>query len=141
MDVFSGEIQNICYLTSDSPNEITEFDENKIYVIGGFVDHNHHKSLCYNLALKNNIQHAQLPIGKFMHMKTRQVLTVNQVYEIICKYTECKDWKEAFISVLPKRKGAETLENDDKVENECNKKEPNSENMESKSILENYISI
>lgn len=41
-----------------------------------------------------------------MHMKTRQVLTVNQVFEIISNYCECKDWLKAFVSVLPKRKGA-----------------------------------
>jgi tRNA (guanine9-N1)-methyltransferase len=42
-----------------------------------------------------------------MHMKTRQVLTVNQVFEIMSLYYECKDWQKAFIGVLPKRKGAE----------------------------------
>ena len=42
-----------------------------------------------------------------MEMKTRPVLTINQVYDIICKYTECKDWLKAFQSTLPKRKGAQ----------------------------------
>ena len=42
-----------------------------------------------------------------MHMKTRQVLTVNQVFEIIGSFCECKDWQKAFTAVMPKRKGAE----------------------------------
>lgn len=101
--------QDIVYLTSDSPNEIEEFDEKKVYIIGGLVDHNHHKFLTYNMALKSEISHCRLPIGKFIHMNSRPVLTVNQVFQIICKYTECKDWKTAFVSTLPKRKNAELL--------------------------------
>lgn len=48
-------------------------------------------------------------LGKFMHMKTRQVLTVNQVFEIISNFSECNDWEKSFVSVLPKRKGAEVI--------------------------------
>lgn len=118
--------ENICYLTSDSPNELANFDEDKVYIIGGLVDHNHHKSLCYDLAVKNNLSHAHLPINKYLVMKTRPVLTVNQVFQIICKYVECKDWKAAFMSTLPKRKGAETLDDDDEPSSE-KKLKPNNE--------------
>lgn len=122
LDVFSDvKRENICYLTSDSSNVIDDFDENTVYIIGGLVDHNHYKSHCYDLAIKENISHAQLPIGKFMHMKTRQVLTVNQVYEIIASYCECKDWMKAFVDVLPKRKGAK--EKDQNNDNDKNLEE------------------
>lgn len=111
LNLFANEHNNICYLTSDSSNVLDKFDENKIYIIGGLVDHNHHKSLCYNLAIQNNIQHCQLPISQYMNMKSRQVLTVNQVFELICKYTECNDWQKAFVDILPKRKGAQKKTN------------------------------
>ena len=121
--LFSNEIEksNVCYLTSDSPNELENFDEDKIYIIGGLVDHNHHKSLCYDNALKNNLQHYQLPISKYMNMKTRQVLTVNQVFEVICNFIECKDWKKAFIDTLPKRKGAKIKSNEEDEDDELKK--------------------
>ncbi|CAF0730757.1 unnamed protein product [Brachionus calyciflorus] len=106
LEVFQNESkENLVYLTSDSPNEIEDFDETKVYIIGGLVDHNHHKFLTYNLALKNNLSHARLPIGKFMHMKTRP------------------DWKTAFVSTLPKRKGAEVLEDDSEEESEISDSE------------------
>jgi tRNA (guanine9-N1)-methyltransferase len=40
----------LVYLTADSENLITDLDTDKVYVIGGIVDHNRHKLLTYNKA-------------------------------------------------------------------------------------------
>uniref|UniRef100_A0A8D0C797 tRNA methyltransferase 10 homolog A n=1 Tax=Salvator merianae TaxID=96440 RepID=A0A8D0C797_SALMN len=101
--------EDLVYLTSDSPDVLNELDESKAYVIGGLVDHNHHKGITYKTAQEQGISHAQLPLGIFVKMNSRKVLAVNHVFEIILAYLEKRDWKEAFFAVLPQRKGAKPL--------------------------------
>ena len=54
-----------------------------------------------------------LPI-KFINMKTRKVLAVNHVYEILALVSQGKTWKDAFLEVLPERKEATALEIEEK---------------------------
>ncbi|KAJ8262065.1 hypothetical protein GJAV_G00161760 [Gymnothorax javanicus] len=98
--------EELVYLTSDSPNVLTGLDESKAYVIGGLVDHNHHKGIAFKRAQELGIDHAQLPLDSFVKMNSRKVLAVNHVFEIILAYLEKRDWQEAFFMVLPQRKGA-----------------------------------
>ncbi|XP_067153653.1 tRNA methyltransferase 10 homolog A isoform X2 [Apteryx mantelli] len=67
------------------------------------------KGITYKKAVELGIGHAQLPLGNFVKMNSRKVLAVNHVFEIILAYLEKRDWKEAFFSVLPQRKGAVPL--------------------------------
>lgn len=109
----------IVYLTSDSSNVLETLSDDKVYVIGGLVDHNHYKGLSHRLAEEKKIQHARLPIGEYLEMNTRKVLTIFHVFEILLRFTECKDWKKAFFDVIPKRKlagskdGEESDDDDD----------------------------
>ncbi|KAA1097582.1 tRNA (guanine(9)-N(1))-methyltransferase [Puccinia graminis f. sp. tritici] len=97
--------QNVIYLSADSSNILTTIEPDKVYVIGSIVDHNRHKNLCLDLATNQAFQHAQLPIAEhFSQLKTRKVLTVNQVFEILVNYLVDQDWKIAFERVIPSRK-------------------------------------
>lgn len=96
---------NVVYLTADSEEELMELKEGEIYVIGGICDHNRYKNLCLEKAQTSSIRHARLPIGRYIaSLTTRKVLTVNQVFEILLKWVETRDWERAFWSVIPKRK-------------------------------------
>ena len=107
-EVFSKE--KIVYLSSESDNAVTKLEDDKVYVIGGLVDHNHHKGLSHTKATELGITTARLPIEEFLAMKSRKVLTVNHVYEILAAVSEGKSWKDAFLGVIPERKLADGTE-------------------------------
>jgi len=107
-EVFPKE--KIVYLSSESENAVTKLEDDKVYVIGGLVDHNHHKGLSHTKAKELGITTARLPIEEYLAMKSRKVLTVNHVYEILAAVSEGKSWKDAFLGVIPERKLADGTE-------------------------------
>jgi tRNA (guanine9-N1)-methyltransferase len=113
----AGTEPKLVYLSSDSPNTLERLSPNTSYIIGGIVDKNRHKGLCYKRACERGIPTAKLPIGKFMTMQSRTVLTVNHVVEIMLKWLETGDWGEAFLKVIPKRKEAKLKTNRSESEN------------------------
>ncbi|RKF60075.1 tRNA -methyltransferase [Erysiphe neolycopersici] len=113
-----SETPSIIYLTSDSPNTLTQLTPNTSYIIGGIVDKNRHKGLCYKRACERGIYTAKLPIGEYMKMQSRTVLAVNHVVEIMLKWLETKNWGEAFLQVIPKRKQA-VLKNCKNIQGDC----------------------
>ncbi|KAI7851705.1 guanine-1-methyltransferase-domain-containing protein [Circinella umbellata] len=94
----------LIYLSADSDNVVRELEEDKVYIIGGIVDKNRHKGLCHTKATEQGIATAALPIGEYIQMASRKVLTVNHVYEIMTKWLETRNWEKAFLEVIPGRK-------------------------------------
>ncbi|KAJ6440957.1 tRNA (guanine-N(1)-)-methyltransferase [Purpureocillium lavendulum] len=101
--------RDVVYLTSESPYTLQRLEPHTSYVIGGLVDKNREKGLCYRRARERGIRTARLPIGDFMVLKSRQILATNHVVEIMLKWLECEDWGEAFMAVIPKRKGGKLI--------------------------------
>ncbi|CAN0890857.1 tRNA methyltransferase 10 homolog A [Linum grandiflorum] len=108
MEAFKDEKEKLVYLTADSETVLDELDVSKTYIVGGLVDRNRFKGITLKKAEEQGIQTAKLPIGNFLKMSSSQVLTVNQVMEILLKFLETRDWKESFFHVIPQRKRCET---------------------------------
>lgn len=102
---------SIVYLTADSDDTLSVLSPNITYIIGGIVDKNRHKGICYKRATERGIKTARLPIGEYMTMQSRSVLAVNHVVEIMLAWMETGDWGEAFLKVIPKRKEAKLKTN------------------------------
>ncbi|CAG9534758.1 unnamed protein product [Cercopithifilaria johnstoni] len=119
------EKNEVVYLTADSENSLQTLDSSKVYVIGGLLDHNSLKGHCLKLATEKGYAHARLPIAEYVMLQTRKVLTINQVFEILLRYTESGSWKKSFLDVIPRRKGvvdisSKNMEDNDNIEKERN---------------------
>ena len=113
----------IVYLTADSPHTIERLEAGKKYIIGGLLDHNQHSGASLALANQMGVAHAKLPIDDYVKLATRkvgrlkngidiengllQILTINQVFEILLRFYETQNWESAFLTVIPQRKGIE----------------------------------
>ncbi|KAK8055174.1 tRNA (guanine(9)-N1)-methyltransferase [Apiospora rasikravindrae] len=102
--------KSIVYLTADSPYTLDRIEPNTSYVVGGIIDRNRHKGLCYKVARDRKVRTAKLPIGEFMVLLDRHVLATNHVVEIMLRWLETGDWGEAFMKVIPPRKGGSSEE-------------------------------
>ena len=100
--------KSLVYLTRDSenvlPNASAIKSDPKVYVIGGLVDHNVHKGLTLSRSQSEGISHARLPIDEHLKMSRTQVLTVNQVFELLLLVSQGTEWPDALKEVIPQRK-------------------------------------
>ena len=113
--------KKVYYLTADSENNIEILDNRATYIIGGIVDRNRYKGLSFNKAKNLGINHGKFPIGQYLKLKSSQVLTTNHTYQILNEFSIKHDWKEAFLSVIPKRKQENGEEEEEEEENEDKK--------------------
>ncbi|OAG30026.1 tRNA (guanine9-N1)-methyltransferase [Nematocida sp. ERTm5] len=101
-DVWDGlSHKNIIVLTADASDELTEMEEDCVYVIGGLVDRNRHKGYTEKL-FNGKFKTAKLPIRQKLSSST--VLSTLHVFNILLSYSQCKDWECALRENLPIRK-------------------------------------
>lgn len=132
MELFDKD--KIIYLTSESETVLDTLEAGAVYVIGGLVDHNHHKSLTHDLAGKSGVRTARLPLSEHLIIKTRTVLTINQVFDIILGVSEGKPWKEVLLEALPLRKGIKAKEDQESAVEEA-------ASQEAKEICETSVNV
>lgn len=99
-----SKLHSCMYLSADSEACLGDVSESVTYVIGGLVDHNRFKQACLNKATSLSLPTARLPIMENVRLQGSKVLTVTNVYEILLSYADCRDWKRALVSTIPKRK-------------------------------------
>jgi len=110
-DHFSSIKEKLVYLTPDSPTPLQDLETDKVYVIGGLVDDSVQKDTTKSYASNNKITTARLPIQEHCLKNVRgnysfkQILTINQVFDILLAYHHSKDWSSALGNAIPQKVG------------------------------------
>ncbi|KAJ8917654.1 hypothetical protein NQ315_005101 [Exocentrus adspersus] len=103
LDLFPRD--QLVYLTPHCKQEMTEFDHDTIYIIGGIVDKVNNEPLSLAKAKREGIRMAKFPLDKYLlwGSGSGKSLTLNQVGAILNDVKLKGNWEYAFRHV-PKRK-------------------------------------
>ena len=113
IDTFENRKQDLVYLTPDSDNLLEDIEDNIIYVIGGLVDDSVKKLSSLSFAKDQGLTTAKLPIDKYcsrIEGSFKQILTINQVFEILLNKIQGFSWPQVFSQSLPSRIGFQSQE-------------------------------
>ncbi|CAF2719950.1 unnamed protein product [Rotaria sp. Silwood2] len=95
LDLFPRE--QLVYLSPDSPNTMSEYEHNVIYIFGGIFQK--------KKAKREQIRHQSLPLQKYLRFSpsANTVLSINQVYNILMTLKHNNNnWFEA-LKCIPER--------------------------------------
>ncbi|XP_003419012.1 tRNA methyltransferase 10 homolog C [Loxodonta africana] len=108
VDLFPKE--DIIYLTADSPNVMTTFKHDKIYIIGSFVDKSMQPGASLANAKRLKLATECLPLDKYLQWETgTKNLTLDQMMRILLCVKNTGSWEEA-LKFVPRRKHTGYLE-------------------------------
>ncbi|XP_006143640.1 tRNA methyltransferase 10 homolog C [Tupaia chinensis] len=108
VDLFPKD--SIIYLTADSPNVMTTFKHDKIYVVGSFVDKNMQPGASLAKAKRLKLATECLPLDKYLQWDVgTKNLTLDQMMRILLCLKNTGSWEEA-LKFVPRRKHTGFLE-------------------------------
>lgn len=108
VDLFPKD--DIIYLTADSPNVMTNFKHDKIYIIGSFVDKGIQPGISLAKAKRFKLATESLPLDKYLQWDIgTKNLTLDQMMRILLCLKNTGNWEEA-LKFVPRRKHAGFLE-------------------------------
>lgn len=97
--------ETVVFLTADADTVLDRVERNTVYIIGAFVDHNQHKLLSLNAAVRHGVRTARLPIKENIDVRNRcQILTINHVVDVLTQFMIKNSWQDALETVLPVRR-------------------------------------
>jgi tRNA (guanine9-N1)-methyltransferase len=120
-EIHQDSFDRLCYLSPDSTQVLNEVNCDNVYIIGGFVDETVTKKVTLNKSNELKLDTYRLPIEEYMKRRSNEeesirngekksfnfnkILSINQILDILLKYNETNDWKQALVNSVPKRKG------------------------------------
>nr|XP_010964679.1 PREDICTED: mitochondrial ribonuclease P protein 1 [Camelus bactrianus] len=108
VDLFPKD--NMIYLTADSPNVMTTFKHDKIYIVGSLVDKNMQPGISLAKAKRLKLATECLPLDKYLQWDTgTKNLTLDQMIRILLCLKNTGNWEEA-LKFVPRRKHTGYLE-------------------------------
>ncbi|XP_058517803.1 tRNA methyltransferase 10 homolog C [Ochotona princeps] len=108
VDLFPKD--DIIYLTADSPNVMTTFKHDKIYIIGSFVDKGIQPGTSLAKAKRLKLATECLPLDRYLQWDIgTKNLTLDQMMRILLCLKNTGNWEEA-LKFVPRRKHAGFLE-------------------------------
>lgn len=95
----------LVYLSPNASNYMETFDDDLVYIIGGFVDKSKQLPLTMAKAKKEGLRMEKLPLDKYVRwgMGSKN-LSLDQVLNILLSYRQTGNWTETLTKFVPKRK-------------------------------------
>lgn len=108
VDLFPKD--SLIYLTADSPNVMTTFKHDKIYIVGSFVDKAMQTGMSLAKAKRLKLATERLPLDRYLQWDTgTKNLTLDQMMRILLCLKNTGSWEEA-LKFVPRRKYSGCLE-------------------------------